>query len=624
MKKIVSSVIVILFIVINTFGQNSQFRSPVELKISPDGKTLAVTDFTKGSIYFVDIKLQNLKKEIPGFNQPFGLAWMGNNEIAVSEYGSHQITLVDATGYKIEKSIPTVKYPMGIALASSSKLVVTGFGKSKLGIVDLASEKQLSTIPVWYQPDFVAVSPDKSLALVSNLTPASSSNGAKVSIINLDDSSIENVELPFGTTNVRQCAISPDAKWGYVVHTYGKIMLPTTQIEKGWVNTNVLSIIDMKNKSVYATLPFDFTIRGAADPWGVTISPDGSKLYATLAGVNELAILQLDKLHKYLSGEEKPEGLRSSDANAEIASNIWNKIYENPECRLELSDQFSALYAAGLLQRIQLPVVNPRGITLSQDGKSLMIGGYYSGNVVWYDLDLKEVKNVLTLGDEPELTLARQGEMIFHEAKGTFQGWLSCVSCHPAGRADGLNWDLLNDGIGNPKNAKSLLLSHATPPSMSTGIRANYEVAVNAGFHHIKFVEPEEEDAEAVMAYLRSMKPDPSPFLDETGKLTPLALEGKKLFESKEVGCVKCHDGQYLTDQQMHNVKTRSKYDRTDHFDTPTLIEAWRTAPYLHSGEASTLEELFSPENNLGHKLGKTAHLSDNQLRALIEYVKSL
>ena len=28
----------------------------------------------------------------------------------------------------------------------------------------------------------------------------------------------------------------------------------------------------------------------------------------------------------------------------------------------------------------------------------------------------------------------------------------SCATCHPDGRSDGLNWDLLNDGIGNPKN----------------------------------------------------------------------------------------------------------------------------------------------------------------------------
>ena len=43
-----------------------------------------------------------------------------------------------------------------------------------------------------------------------------------------------------------------------------------------------------------------------------------------------------------------------------------------------------------------------------------------------------------------------------------------------------LNWDLLNDGVGNPKNTRSLLLAHKTPPAMFLGVRANAEAAVRA------------------------------------------------------------------------------------------------------------------------------------------------
>ncbi|MGC9328089.1 MAG: cell surface protein, partial [Candidatus Hinthialibacter sp.] len=42
----------------------------------------------------------------------------------------------------------------------------------------------------------------------------------------------------------------------------------------------------------------------------------------------------------------------------------------------------------------------------------------------------------------------RRGEMLFHDASICFQKWQSCSSCHPNARADGLNWDLLNDGVG--------------------------------------------------------------------------------------------------------------------------------------------------------------------------------
>jgi len=624
MKKIVFFLLGLSFALLLE-AQDEGFRSPVEIKFSPDGKMLALTDFTNGSVYFIDAQSRNIKQEVQGLNQPFGLVWINNDELAVSEYGSHQIGLIDAKKHKLIQRIPCVKYPMGITLGATNHLLVTGFGKGELGIVDLKTSVQTSVVSVWYQPNFVATTPDGKIALVSNLTPKSSANGAKVSLVNLSGKNeVRNVELPFGSTNVRQVATSSDGKWGYVVHTYGKVMLPTSQIERGWVNTNVLSIIDIATGAVYATLPFDFISKGAADPWGLTLSADGSRLYASLAGVNELAVLKLDLLHKYLSGVSKPDGLRTSDANAEIAINVWDKIYKDPSQRKILADQFAALYAAGLLERYPLSVANPRGIALSPDGKSLVATGYYSGDIAWFDTEKNKVSGKLDLGNEPEITLDRKGEMIFHDGNSTFQGWLSCVSCHPAGRADGLNWDLLNDGIGSPKNAKSLLLAHATPPSMSTGIRANYEVAVKSGFHFIKFVDVNDETETAIKAYLSSMKPDPSPYLDDAGNLTPKAVRGKELFESEEVGCVKCHSGPYLTDQKMHNVGTKGKNDRTDSFDTPTLIEAWRTAPYLHDGSISKIEDLFAPDKAHTHKLGHTKHLTAEDLNCLIEYVKSL
>ena len=78
-----------------------------------------------------------------------------------------------------------------------------------------------------------------------------------------------------------------------------------------------------------------------------------------------------------------------------------------------------------------------------------------------------------------EPTLSRRGEFYFNDATIGFQGWQSCASCHSSeGRVDGLNWDNLNDGIGNPKNAKSLFLAHRTPPSMALGVRADANIAV--------------------------------------------------------------------------------------------------------------------------------------------------
>ena len=61
--------------------------------------------------------------------------------------------------------------------------------------------------------------------------------------------------------------------------------------------------------------------------------------------------------------------------------------------------------------------------------------------------------------------------MLFNDAEICFQHWQSCASCHPDARVDGLNWDLMNDGLGNPKNTRSMLLVHQGGPAMSLGVR---------------------------------------------------------------------------------------------------------------------------------------------------------
>jgi hypothetical protein len=63
--------------------------------------------------------------------------------------------------------------------------------------------------------------------------------------------------------------------------------------------------------------------------------------------------------------------------------------------------------------------------------------------------------------------------------------------------------------------------------------------------------------------------------------------------------------------------------DQSDLFDTPSLIELWRTAPYLHDGGAADLRELLI-DRNPKNRHGRTSHLSSQEIDDLIEYLLSL
>jgi cytochrome c peroxidase len=214
----------------------------------------------------------------------------------------------------------------------------------------------------------------------------------------------------------------------------------------------------------------------------------------------------------------------------------------------------------------------------------------------------------------------RKGEQYFNDAEFCFQKWQSCVSCHPDVRTDGLNWDLLNDGIGNPKNTKSLVYSHFTPPAMITGIRPNAEAGVRAGLKYIQFAQRPEADAKAIDLYLKSLKNIPSPFL-ENGNLSKSAEQGKLVFESAD--CINCHSGPYHTDLNKYNVGTGDGLEKETEFDTPSLNELWRNTPYLYDGRALTLKEVLTTFNPLDLH-GRTSHLSGQELNDLIQYLNSL
>lgn len=196
-----------------------------------------------------------------------------------------------------------------------------------------------------------------------------------------------------------------------------------------------------------------------------------------------------------------------------------------------------------------------------------------------------------------------------------------CASCHPDGRVDGLNWDLLNDGIGNPKNTKSLLLSIETPPAMSLGVRETAGSAVRSGFRHILFSQQPEEVALAIEEYIRSLKPVPSPFL-EKGKLSRAARRGEEVFT--KAGCADCHPPALYTDLHAYDAGTAGPRDRPgDQFDTPTLVELWRTAPYLHDGSAATVRDVLVTRNPHDQH-GRASGLTTRQLEDLCAYLLSL
>ncbi|MFI5264787.1 MAG: cytochrome-c peroxidase [Candidatus Kapaibacterium sp.] len=133
---------------------------------------------------------------------------------------------------------------------------------------------------------------------------------------------------------------------------------------------------------------------------------------------------------------------------------------------------------------------------------------------------------------------------------------------------------------------------------------------------------------------------------DQTAyKYNPEALHGLKLFtDVNGANCVSCHSGYNFTDQQFHDNgiginqnSDKGRFNITNNqadvgkFKTPSLRNIALTAPYMHDGRFSTLQDVLNSYNMGGiHRTQNTdskvkpLNLSDQDIADIIEFLKTL
>lgn len=585
-----------------------EYVSPLTLAVSPDEATLYTAAHTANRILAVDVASDAVVNAFDVPAPPTGLCVSadGSTLYVTVEAPDGVLLVMDATDGAIRATIPVGHTPVSPVLSPDGNTIyVCNRFNNDVSVIDLEAQAETARIPVVREPIAAALTPDGRWLCVANHLPAGRSDAdyvaASVSLIDTQAGSVANeIILPNGSTALRGIAISPDGAYAYATHILARYQLPTTQLERGWMNTNALSIIDIANQQLFNTVLLDDVDLGAANPWGVACTADGAYVCVTHAGTHEVSAIDRvalhDKLARVAAGEPVSEVSRAPE-------DVPNDL----------------AFLVGMRRRLRLNGNGPRGIAML--GTKAYAAEYFTDTLGVVDInpEVRPVAASIALGPEQEMSVIRIGEMFFNDAALCFQSWQSCASCHPDIRVDGLNWDLLNDGIGNPKNTRSMLLSHETPPVMARGVRDSAEAAVRAGIRFIQFAVRPEEDAVAIDEFLKALEPVPSPYLVD-GELSEAAQRGKVLFE--EVGCATCHPAPLYTDLELYDVSTGRNMDAGAKFDTPTLVEVWRTAPYLHDGRAVTMLDMLKNESSgeYHHVVG----LTDEQLADLAEYVLSL
>lgn len=564
-------------------------------------------------------------------NPPFfttGVAVNERGEMAMAQKGVKRVDLFSANARELLRSFPLNDPPTGILMGDGVAYVTTFERVGKLQTLSLSSGKVEASIStgsgacypmygpdrkyiyvcnqfantvsevdpregkvvrtarVLREPRAAVFSKDGKHLFVINFLPAQRADldvvASCVSVIDMKSfTKVKDIQLTNGSNALRDICITPDGKYIYVSHNLGRFTVPTSQLKQGWMNTSAFSVIDAERQENLGAVVVDEPERGAAGIWGIACNEES--LFISHSGTHEISVID----HKAM-----------------------RRKFENYPNRAALDYDLNFLY--GMRERIRVKGNGPRSILL--DNERLIVPTYFADVLNMMDVRTRRIASI-SINRERTESSEHKGERIFNDAMNCFQNWQSCNGCHPGdARMDGMNWDLLNDGVGNPKNCKSLLFSHVTPPCMISGIRASAEMAVEAGFKFIQFFDLDRDSLECVDAYLKALQPVPSPYLVD-GELSEKAKAGRKVFE--RLKCDDCHSGPYFTDGKIYRIGDDIEFEQG--WDTPTLREVWRTAPYLFDGRAATMQEVFEK-----HKHGIDRKVSKKEIEALTEYVNSL
>ncbi len=491
--------------------------------------------------------------------------------------GTEEIRVLDAASYAVIKKIAVGRVPRGFSLSpDGSRLFVTNSWEDTLSVIDTKTLAVVATWPVGAEPSsvvedrqgkrlFVANRISNDVAVLDAGTGAEqkrllggrgasylelSPDGTKIyathvypnpgayrtapeSEITVIDVAravvVERISL-HAIAGVFHTTFSADGRLGVVAEYHPKNLVTLAHLEHGGAFEYTITVFGADvGKTV--EVPLDELERYASQPFGVAIAPDKSRIYVTSGASEMVTAIDVPRLMAYIHAH--PAGF-VEDLSA------------------------SAHY---VVTRITVGK-NPRGLTLTRDGRRLIVANRLDDTLSVIDTRTNKVTSTVKLEGPARVSALRHGEQTFYTARYSFQGQIGCSNCHIDSTFDGIEWNLEPDGFGrNIVDNKLIEGIKGTQPYKWTGTNPN--IPTECGPRTEKYFWRSENYDDLTLAdltiYVRSIEPRPNRWKLPGYELTPAQERGKALFEravdkfGKPVEeanrCAYCHSGQKGTNR---------------------------------------------------------------------------
>jgi YVTN family beta-propeller protein len=585
------------------------YASPLEVLFSPDGARLYVLCQGSEEIRVLDAASYAVIKNIAVGRVPRGFSLSPDGaRLFVTNAWDDTLSVIDTNMLAVVATWPVGAEPSSVLEDRAGKrLFVANRISSDVAVLDAQTGAEEKRLLAGRGASYLALSPDGAKIYATHVYPNPVAyRTAPASEITVIDAAravvVDRIPLR-AIAGVFHTAFSADGRLGVVAEYHPKNLVTLAHLEHGGAFEDTITVFGADvGKTV--EVPLDELERYAAQPFGVAIAPDKSRIYITSGGSEIVTVIDVPRLMAF--------------------------IHAHPAAFVQ-DLSASANY---VVARIAVGS-NPRGLALTRDGRRLFVANRLDDSISVIDTRTNKVATTIKLEGPNKVSAIRHGEQTFYTARYSFQAQIGCANCHIDSTFDGIQWNLEPDGFGrNIVDNKLIEGIKDTEPYKWTGTNPN--IPTECGPRTEKYFWRSENYDDLTLAdlaiYIRNLDPRPNRWKLLGSDLTPAQERGKAIFDrtadkfkkpiAESNRCSYCHSGPKGTNQKLFDVGTKRPLDNPGLLKAAPLTNIALTAPYLHDGSARSLEEIwtvYNPED----KHGRTNDLAKDELNDLIEYLRT-
>ena len=597
-------------------GAVSTHSSAIDL--TPDGLEGWVVnpDHASVSVFGTQGATENqLLAEIPVGREPWCVdVHPTNGEVWVTSLRDDHVYIIDGPARAVVDSVATGYETFGVAFNPAGTVaLVTASGADKIYAIDVATRTITHTLNVYRRPRGIAWRNDGVRAWVSHLLmPEFIGRMTTVFTATWTTSNI-NINQVFGTNNA-----------GYPSTMQNITLAPAPADTILWIPNNMIN-----------------TTMGMLN-FGTPLTPTNI-FHACIRPIRVSNNTDLATNTYFMSNSGTPVGGPIAVDFKPGKAYVANLHSEN----------VTVLTVANILAPTQVALIpvgkGPIGIVTHPTIQRAYVANWLSRSVTVLTTQSNSV--VTTFSSVTSEVLPPQvlhGKQLFYTSKPplSLDGRGACASCHVFDRNDGRPWDLSQFG----KHLRS------TPDMRGIGFTGAHDWTADKDemqdhdFGIIEFAggtglipspnaplgDPNRglsQDMDDMAFYMTSIVPRRgSPFRNPDGTQTADADSGEVIFNDPTVGCATCHVPPFYTDSSLlqnpfikHIVGTADPADTNAAagIDTPSLVNVWDSAPYLHHHQAANLMQVITFFNP-GDVHGVTSTLTTQQQNWLIAFLQQI